>query len=73
MTDDQAREVLAMKGALQLLEEVEEATQLARRIKRHAERLSQCASVGHESNSMLLSLLRDIDGMLASLQEGIAA
>lgn len=46
MTEDEAREALAMKGALKLLEEAEETKELAEAVHRHAERLSNCASCG---------------------------
>jgi hypothetical protein len=66
MTQDEAREALAMKGALKLLEEAEETQQLASIIYRHAERLSRCGSAGGVQPTAN-DLLRGAVSMLASV------
>lgn len=67
VTKEQAREILAMRGALDLLRESDQAMELAKIIKGHAERITGCGSATAYPPS-LLDVMHDAITLLAGVK-----
>lgn len=63
MTNDEAKNLLAMKGALELLDEHAEAAVIAERIHAKVERLTLMGSAGR-GDVPLVQTLRSVESMI---------